>query len=69
METEGLLPCFKKQTVDPILSQFNQFTTSHTITLRSILIISTLSSYPMGTRGSFGGGKAAGEWSWPLTSI
>jgi hypothetical protein len=24
---------------------------------------------PMGTRGSFPGGKAAGEWSWPLTSI
>jgi hypothetical protein len=26
-------------------------------------------SYPMGTRGSFLGGKAAGAWSWPLTSI
>jgi hypothetical protein len=26
------------------------------------------SSYPMGTRGSFPGGKAAGAWSWPLTS-
>jgi hypothetical protein len=26
-------------------------------------------SYPMGTRGSFPGGKAAGSWSWPLTSI
>jgi hypothetical protein len=26
-------------------------------------------SYPMGTRGSFRGGKAAGVWSWPLTSI
>jgi len=26
-------------------------------------------SYPMGTRGSFLGGKAAGTWSWPLTSI
>jgi Na+-transporting methylmalonyl-CoA/oxaloacetate decarboxylase gamma subunit len=26
-------------------------------------------SYPMGTRGSFSGGKAAGAWSWPLTSI
>jgi hypothetical protein len=28
-------------------------------------------SYPVGTRGSvpFGGGKAAGAWSWPLTSI
>jgi hypothetical protein len=26
-------------------------------------------SYPMGTRGSFFGGKAAGAWSWPLTSI
>jgi hypothetical protein len=25
--------------------------------------------YPMGTRGSFLGGKAAGAWSWPLTSI
>jgi hypothetical protein len=25
-------------------------------------------SYPMGTRGSFPGGKAAGAWSWPLTS-
>jgi len=23
----------------------------------------------MGTRGSFLGGKAAGAWSWPLTSI
>jgi len=23
----------------------------------------------MGTRGSFPGGKAAGTWSWPLTSI
>jgi hypothetical protein len=23
----------------------------------------------MGSRGSFRGGKAAGEWSWPLTSI
>jgi hypothetical protein len=27
------------------------------------------SSYPLGTRGSFPGGKAAGEWSWPVTSI
>jgi len=26
-------------------------------------------SYPMGTMGSFPGGKAAGAWSWPLTSI
>jgi hypothetical protein len=26
-------------------------------------------SYPMGTRGSFPVGKAAGPWSWPLTSI
>jgi hypothetical protein len=26
-------------------------------------------SYPMGTRDSIPGGKAAGEWSWPLTSI
>jgi hypothetical protein len=26
-------------------------------------------SYPMGTRGSFPGSKAAGAWSWPLTSI
>jgi hypothetical protein len=26
-------------------------------------------SYPLGTRGSFPGGKAAGEWNWPLTSI
>jgi hypothetical protein len=26
-------------------------------------------SYPMRTRGSFPGGKAAGAWSWPLTSI
>jgi hypothetical protein len=26
-------------------------------------------SYPMGTRGSFPGGKSAGTWSWPLTSI
>jgi hypothetical protein len=26
-------------------------------------------SYPMGTRGSFCGSKAAGAWSWPLTSI
>jgi hypothetical protein len=26
-------------------------------------------SYPMGRRGSLPGGKAAGAWSWPLTSI
>jgi hypothetical protein len=26
-------------------------------------------SYPMSTRGSFPGGKAAGAWNWPLTSI
>jgi hypothetical protein len=26
-------------------------------------------SYPMDTRGSFPGGKAAGAWSWPRTSI
>jgi hypothetical protein len=26
-------------------------------------------SYPMDTRGSFPGGKAAGAWSWPVTSI
>jgi len=26
-------------------------------------------SYPMGTKGSFLGGKADGAWSWPLTSI
>jgi hypothetical protein len=28
-----------------------------------------LASYTMGTGGSFPGGKAAGAWSWPLTSI
>jgi hypothetical protein len=28
-----------------------------------------LSSYPMGTRGSFPGGKEAGAWIWPLTFI
>jgi hypothetical protein len=26
-------------------------------------------SYPMGTKGSFPGGKVAGAWSWPLTPI
>jgi len=26
-------------------------------------------SYPMGTSGSSPADKAAGEWSWPLTSI
>jgi hypothetical protein len=26
-------------------------------------------SYQMGTRGSYPGGKAAGAWSWPITSI
>jgi hypothetical protein len=26
-------------------------------------------SYPMGTGGSFHGSKAAGAWSWPLSSI
>jgi hypothetical protein len=26
-------------------------------------------SYPMDTKESFPGGKAAGAWSWPLTSI
>jgi hypothetical protein len=26
-------------------------------------------SYPMGTGGSFPGGKEAGAWSWPLTSV
>jgi hypothetical protein len=26
-------------------------------------------SYPMSTRGYFPGGKAAGAWNWPLTSI
>jgi hypothetical protein len=26
-------------------------------------------SYPMGTRDSFPGGKAAGTWSWPFTSV
>jgi hypothetical protein len=26
-------------------------------------------SYPVGNRGSFPVGKAAGTWSWPLTSI
>jgi hypothetical protein len=26
-------------------------------------------SYPVGTGGSFPGDKAAGAWSWPLTSI
>jgi hypothetical protein len=26
-------------------------------------------AYPIGTRGSFPGGKTAGAWSWPLSSI
>jgi len=26
-------------------------------------------SYPMGSRGSFFGGKVARAWNWPLTSI
>jgi len=26
-------------------------------------------SYPMGTEGHYTGGKAAGAWSWPLSSI
>jgi len=28
-----------------------------------------LTPYPMGTRGSFPGGKTVGAWSWPLTSF
>jgi len=28
-----------------------------------------IASYPMGTRGSFPGGKMAGAWSLPLISI
>jgi len=28
-----------------------------------------LAPYPMGIRGFLPGGKAAGSWSWPLTSI
>jgi len=28
-----------------------------------------LASYPLGTRGSFLGGKVAAVWTWPLTSI
>jgi hypothetical protein len=27
------------------------------------------SSYPVGTRGSFNGGKGGGAWIWPLTYI
>jgi hypothetical protein len=34
-------------------------------TMRSISLV----SYPVGTGGSFPRGKAAGAWSWPLTSI
>jgi hypothetical protein len=33
------------------------------------IVLYRVDSYPMGTRGSFPGGKAAGECSWPLTSI
>jgi len=44
--------------------------------MRIIYLVGALSriyeraaSYPMGTRCYFPGGKAAGAWSWPLTSI
>jgi hypothetical protein len=33
-----------------------------------VVIYFVTASYPMGTRVSFPGGKAAGAWSWPLTS-
>jgi hypothetical protein len=35
----------------------------------SMGIVRHPTSYPMGTRDSFPGGKVAGAWSWPLTSI
>jgi hypothetical protein len=34
----------------------------------SLLHVVHPTSYPMGTMGSYPGGKAAGAWSWPLTS-
>jgi hypothetical protein len=37
--------------------------------LISIFISLQRPSYPMDTVGSLAGGKAAGPWSWPLTSI
>jgi len=37
--------------------------------IRNFLTQVLKASYPMGTRGSFPGWKAAGAWSWPLTSI
>jgi hypothetical protein len=35
----------------------------------SMGVVKHPSSYPNGTRDSFPGGKVAGSWSWPLTSI
>jgi len=32
-------------------------------------VLYVITSYPMCIRDSFPGGKSAGEWSWPLTSI
>jgi hypothetical protein len=37
--------------------------------LQNTIFLNSPASYPMGTRGSFPGGKSAGPWSWPLTSI
>jgi hypothetical protein len=45
---------------------------SHTVPLtKLVLYISIFRFFYMrrGTRGSFPGGKSAGTWSWPLTSI
>jgi len=33
------------------------------------VLLHVTASYPTGTRGSFPAGRAAGAWSWPLTSI
>jgi len=48
------------------LARWIHSTYPHTIQISSG---THLTSYPMGTKSSFPGGKAAGAWSWPLTSI
>jgi hypothetical protein len=72
MKPNGSLPSLQWPATDPYSGpdQSNP-QLPYLISLRYSLISSEAhpASYPMGTRGSFPGGKAAGAWIWLLTSI
>jgi hypothetical protein len=62
----GIATSLKLDDLDSIPGKVTDFSVIHNVQNGSG---NHPASYPMGTWGSVSGDKAAGAWSWPLTSI